>query len=69
MISAEHLADAYEAVAQANHYLVGILAGDNIAIADYDAAEQILINRQNSVADNTRRHLLAYDRKRISGHG
>jgi len=56
MISAEHLADAYEAVAQANHHLVGILARDNIAIADYDAAEQILINRQNSVADNTRRH-------------
>lgn len=80
-ISAEHLADAYEAVAHANHYLVGIVGRDDIVLDDYDAAEQILINRMNKESDRTGRKTirwrrlnlaldtLEYDRKRIAGHG
>lgn len=78
MANAEDLADAYEAVAQANHYLVGILARDNITADDYDAAEQVLITRENNETARvgtkwSRRKwriglaldVLAYDRKRI----
>ncbi len=45
----EQLADALEAVARVNHYMVGIV-GDHCA-DEIDAAEQLLIDRQNSVAN------------------
>jgi len=42
----EQLADAYEAVAKVNHYMVGIV--ESTTRDEKDAAEQILINRQNA---------------------
>lgn len=74
LINAEHLADAYEAVAKVNHYLVGIVARDDLDLDDYDAAEQILITRQNNESERSARHVrlnlaldcLEYDRKRLT---
>lgn len=75
---AEDIADAYEAVAQANHYLVGVLARDGISNEEYGAAEQVLINRLNKESDRTGRKTirwrrlnlaldtLEYDRKRMT---
>lgn len=72
-IMARQLADAYEAVARADHYLVGVLSRDNWAIDLFDAAEQVLITRQNALASQTGRawrrlelalDMLAYDRRR-----
>lgn len=48
MTRSEQLADAYEAVARVNHYMVGI-----VEVVTYDElsdAEQILITRQNDTA-------------------
>ena len=79
LVSAEHLADAYEAVARVNHYLVGIVGRDALEWADYEAAEQILIARQNSLRPSypgkSQRFkrldlaldILAYDRGRLCG--
>ena len=44
---AEQLADAYEAVARANHYMVGII--ETVTDDERDEAEQILIRRQNDL--------------------
>lgn len=43
----EQLADAFEAVATANHYMVGIV-DPQITSNEIDDAEQILIARQNA---------------------
>lgn len=75
LVSAKQLADAYEAIAKVNHYLVGIVARDEITLEDYDAAEQILIDRQNSRTEKSRSwnvlelalDILEYDRKRVHG--
>lgn len=40
------IADAYEAVARANHYMVGII-GEKLSIPDLMDAKRVLINRQN----------------------
>lgn len=45
-LTAAQLVDAYVAVAHANHYMVGIVA--TVTTSDRDAAEQILISRQNA---------------------
>lgn len=45
IIRAKHFADAYIAVARANHYMVGIVAKGSVE--ELEAAEQILINIQN----------------------
>jgi hypothetical protein len=45
---AEQLADAYEAVAHANHYMVGLIY--TVTETERDDAEQILITRQNTIA-------------------
>lgn len=42
----EQIADAYEAVARVNHYMVGIV--EIVTEDEVDAAEQILISRQNA---------------------
>lgn len=44
-IQIRQLADAFEAVARANHYMVGII--ELLERDDLDAAEQILITRQS----------------------
>lgn len=46
MTRAEQLADAYEAVARTDHYMVGIV--ESVTDAERDTAEQILITRQNA---------------------
>lgn len=46
MTRSEQLADAYEAVAKVDHYMVGIV--ESFTDAELDAAEQILITRQNA---------------------
>lgn len=48
IVHTEHLADAYELVAKANHYMVGIMVRDHIEPDVFDAVEQILITRQNN---------------------
>lgn len=61
-LTAAQLADAYVAVAHANHYMVGIVA--TVTTTDRDAAEQILISRQNAENrgnENYRRLVLALD--------
>jgi hypothetical protein len=40
------IANAYEAVARANHYMVGIV-GKKPGIVELEDAKQVLINRQN----------------------
>lgn len=65
----EQLADAYEAVAQVDHYMVGIV--EPCTADERDEAEHILISRQNALPNNMPRHqnrldialdLLAHDR-------
>lgn len=51
MTRSEQLADAYEEVAHADHYMVGIV--ESVTDDERDAAEQILITRQNSCAPDT----------------
>jgi hypothetical protein len=46
MTRAEQLADAYEAIARTNHYMVGIV--ETVTETERDDAEQILITRQNA---------------------
>ena len=43
----EQLADAYQAVASANHYMIGIV--EPFTDDEYDQAKQELIMRQNAV--------------------
>lgn len=42
----EQLAEAYIAVARANHYMIGII--EQVTGAELDAAEQVLIAQQNA---------------------
>ena len=73
LVSAEHLADAYEAVAKVNHYLVGVVGRDALEWGDFEAAEQILIARENASVGGSRAEkriglaldILAYDRRRL----
>lgn len=44
---AEQLADAYYALAHINHYMVGIV--ESVTWKEREAAEQILISRQNAL--------------------
>lgn len=46
MVRAAFLADAFEAVARVNHYMVGII--EDYLDDELDRAEQILINKQNA---------------------
>lgn len=41
------LADAYELIAQANHYMVGLVEG--VTDDERDEAEQVLVERQNNI--------------------
>jgi hypothetical protein len=65
----EQLADAYEAVARANHYMVGIV--EPCTADERDEAEQVLITRQNALPQHRGRahkrldlalDLIAHDR-------
>ena len=51
MTRSEQLADAYLAIARANHHMVGLVR--TATEDERDAAEQILITQQNSVAPDT----------------
>jgi hypothetical protein len=44
-----HIADALEIIAKANHYMVGITNPDDYSSDEFDAAEQVLIERQNKL--------------------
>ena len=57
-INAEHLADAYEHVARVNHYLVTVVACSD---DERDAAEQVLITRDNAAGNKNKRLNLALD--------
>ena len=48
MTRAEQLADAFEAIARVNHYMVGII-DEEVTLDELDDAEQILITRQNDL--------------------
>lgn len=71
-----HIAEAYEHVAKVNHYLVCVSGRDYWSIDQFDAAEQILIARQNALKPGQDRaqwrrlelalDILAYDRQRRS---
>lgn len=68
----EQLADAYIAVARADHYMVGIVA--TVTTAERDAAERILISRQNAGKQSGASYrrldlaidLLEHDRRSVS---
>ena len=51
MTRSEQLADAYIKLARADHYMIGII--ETVTADERDAAEQILITQQNSVANDT----------------
>lgn len=51
MTRAEQLADAYEAVASADHYMVGIV--ETVTDDELGDAQQILITRQNALTDES----------------
>lgn len=51
----EQIADAYEAIARANHYMVGLI--EAVTFDETETARQILIRRQNALSNNkTRRY-------------
>ncbi len=59
----EQLADAYFVIALVNHYMVGIV-DSTVTDDERDAAEQILISRQNAlpqIGDPNRQYSLALD--------
>ena len=69
----EQLAVAYEAIARVNHYMVGVV-DKQVTVDELDAAEQLLISRQNALRPNQRAaykrldlalDLLAYWRERV----
>lgn len=45
-VKAQHVAEAYHAVARVNHYLVGVVGA--YSEEELDRAEQILINKQTA---------------------
>lgn len=65
-VRAQHLADAYEKVAEANHYMVGVNVDASTSpyslVDDLEAAEQILINKQNL----GRQKGVAFDRLKLA---
>ena len=62
---AEQLADAYEAIARINHYMVGITA--RVTTEERDEAQAILVGRINAISSSEKpgiiynRLQLAYD--------
>lgn len=58
-INPQHLADAYIHVAEANHYLVCV--NPTYTADDLDAAEQILISRDNAADNKDAAIMLALD--------
>lgn len=54
MTRVEQLADAYEAIAKVNHYMVGIVAP--VTDEEVDKAEQLLITRQNDTPERSRKY-------------
>lgn len=49
----EQIADAYEAIARANHYMVGLV--ETVTFDETETARQILIRRQNALPNNKAR--------------
>ncbi len=47
----EQLADAYTKLAHVNHYMLGIV--EAVTSDERDAAEQVLITRQNACAEDS----------------
>jgi hypothetical protein len=59
---AQSLANAFERVASADHYMIGI-TDEQITIDELDEAEQILINSQNNLAKNRK---IAHERLNLA---
>lgn len=59
VVRVAHIAEAYEHVARINHYLVGVIVTQGpITTPELEAAEQLLIDKQNAGPQKGQRYVV-----------